>query len=111
MLPRLSVTAGVCEVVDIRPNAMIRLPAVLAAPKGVATDVSGPAIPLDVLDCTSAIDMLIVMPRAWVVVAKLASVTRTVKLLVPATVGVPEITPAPESVSPVGSVLAAMDQV
>src|ERR1700737_1758148 len=105
MLWRLSVTVTVCEVVDMRTNAMIRLPAVLAVLKGVDTAVNGPADPKEVPDCTNVIGvlMLIMMLRAWVVVAKLASVTRTVKLLVPATVGVPEITPVlAASVSPVG---------
>ena len=40
-----------------------------------------------------------------------ASVTRTVKLKVPAAVGVPEMTPLPLSVNPVGSVPLAIDQV
>ena len=55
---------------------------------------------------------VIVSLRVLVVVSELVSVTRTVKLLVPATVGVPEITPVlAASVSPVGRVPEAMDQV
>src|ERR1700737_510528 len=90
----------------MRTKAMIRFPTVLFVPKAVDIDGSGPAIPLGAADCTSAIALaaLIVMLRAWVVVAAAASVTRTVKLVVPATVGVPEITPVPAlSVSPAGS--------
>ena len=48
----------------------------------------------------------------WVAVSELASVTLTVKLLVPVPVGVPEITPVLEaSASPAGKVPAEMDQV
>ena len=48
----------------------------------------------------------------FVAAMELASVTRTVKLLVPVPVGVPEIIPVPgASVSPAGRVPDAMDQV
>src|SRR5436305_12017398 len=45
-----------------------------------------------------------------VAVLELASVTLTVKVLVPVPVGVPEIAPELESVSPVGSAPEASDQ-
>jgi hypothetical protein len=49
--------------------------------------------------------------RAWVAVTERESVTRTVKLLVPEPVGVPEIAPVLEaSASPVGSVPEVTDQ-
>src|SRR5579864_6600678 len=49
--------------------------------------------------------------RACVAATELASVTRTVKLLVPVAVGVPEITPVPAaSDNPAGKVPEAMDQ-
>ena len=48
----------------------------------------------------------------FVTAMELASVTRTVKLLVPVPVGVPEITPVLDaSASPAGRVPDAMDQV
>ena len=50
--------------------------------------------------------------KACVADTELASVTRTVKLLVPVPVGVPEITPVPEaSDNPAGKVPAEIDQV
>jgi hypothetical protein len=53
----------------------------------------------------------IVMLRALVPERELASVTCTVKLLVPVPVGVPEITPVLDaSDSPAGSVPEVMDQ-
>jgi hypothetical protein len=52
-----------------------------------------------------------VMLSAFVAVAELASVTCTVKLLVPVPVGVPEITPVLEaSISPAGKVPTVIDQ-
>jgi hypothetical protein len=54
------------------------------------------------------------MPRALLAVwgvGALESVTRTVKLLAPAVVGVPEITPVVgESVNPVGRLPETIDQ-
>jgi hypothetical protein len=92
---------------------MIVLPTVFVEVKAVDTEVSPVADPEDVIDCTSEITAgLIVRLSAWVVVAELASVTRTVKALVAATLGVPEIMPvAGASVSPVGRVPVEMDQV
>ncbi len=53
-----------------------------------------------------------VMVSAWVAVSEAASVTRTVKLLVPVAVGVPEITPElGASDRPGGSVPEARDHV
>lgn len=49
--------------------------------------------------------------RALVAVALTLSLTWTVKLLVPAVVGVPVITPAVLMVSPAGRVPAVLDQV
>ena len=48
--------------------------------------------------------------RALVAVIKLASLTCTVKLLVPLPVGVPEITPLGDSVNPAGNVPERMLQ-
>jgi hypothetical protein len=54
---------------------------------------------------------LTVMLSAWVAVCPLASVTRTVKLLVPVPLGVPEITPVlAASASPAGRLPALSDQ-
>ena len=55
--------------------------------------------------------MLIVMLSALVTVWELASVTCTVKSLVPVAVGVPEIVPLPElRLSPAGRLPETMDQ-
>src|ERR1700682_3509603 len=106
----------VCVAVDMRTKAMMRLPAVLDAGKATETDPT--PTPWSEFACTSAIPppgielLLIVRLRARVAVIALASVTRTVKLLVPTTVGVPEITPVLEaSASPEGNVPEAMDQI
>ena len=54
----------------------------------------------------------IVMLKAWVELWELASVTCTVKLLVPATVGVPEIAPVPLfKLNPLGSEPTGIDHV
>jgi hypothetical protein len=51
------------------------------------------------------------MLSAFEAIPELASLTCTVKLLVPVPVGVPEITPVPEaSVNPAGSVPIVIDQ-
>ena len=54
---------------------------------------------------------LTTMESACVAVAPNASVTRTVKFDVPAVVGLPEMTPAADRVSPAGSEPDASDQV
>jgi len=52
------------------------------------------------------------MLKDWVVLWESASVTCTVKLLVPEAVGVPEITPVPLfKLNPMGSVPVVIDQV
>jgi len=54
----------------------------------------------------------IVMLKARVALWELASVTWTVKLLVPEAVGVPEITPVPLfKLNPLGGVPVVIDQV
>src|SRR4029077_13618409 len=100
----------------MRTNATIRLPAVLDIGKEADTDAT--LDPETAFACTSEIPLpplemlLIVMLRGFAAVRELASLTCTVKLLVPATVEVPEITPVPEaSASPLGRVPAEMDQV
>jgi hypothetical protein len=100
----------------MRTYARIKLPAALDMGNAVDTD---PAfVPSTALACTSPIPLpplvmlLIVMLSGFVFESELASVTCTVKLLVPATVEVPEIAPVPElSDSPLGRVPAEMDQV
>jgi hypothetical protein len=53
-----------------------------------------------------------VMPRAFVATRELASVTCTVKVLVPVPVGVPEITPVLDAnVNPAGRLPTVMDHV
>jgi hypothetical protein len=55
---------------------------------------------------------IMVRLSVWVAETELESVTRTEKLLVPATVGVPEIIPVPDpSVRPAGREPEAMDHV
>src|SRR5690242_16021441 len=94
-LPAVSARVTVCEVVDMRTNAMIKSPLELAA--GNATDMDPNPDPWREFACTNPMppppDALIVILSALVPVRELASVTCTVKLLVPAAVGVPEITP------------------
>ena len=52
------------------------------------------------------------MLKDWVVLWESASVTCTVKLLVPEAVGVPEITPVPLfKLNPLGGVPVVIDQV
>ena len=56
--------------------------------------------------------LLVVMLSVFVATRELASVTCTVKVLVPGPVGVPEITPVPgANVNPAGKLPAVMDQV
>src|SRR5689334_21962787 len=99
----------VCEVEDIRTNAITRFPAVLA--NGNAADNDFTVEPSAALDCTSAMPEAIVMLNARVAVCELASITCTVKLLVPVVIGVPEITPVPAArVSPAGRDPAVIDQ-
>src|SRR6266849_5242030 len=112
MLPVLSLIATVCEEVDMRTKAMIRFPAVLFDPKGTESDVT--PVPSAAFDWTKAIPpptpLMIVMLNAFVAVCELASLTCTLKLLVPATVGVPEMTPVlAASVRPAGRLPDAMD--
>jgi hypothetical protein len=92
---------------------MIKLPAVLAA--GNATDTDPTPDPWTEFAWTNPIppplDAPIVMLRTFVPEMELASVTCTVKLLVPLPVGVPEITPVlAASDSPAGSAPEVMDQ-
>jgi hypothetical protein len=55
---------------------------------------------------------LVVMLSVFVATRELASITCTVKVLVPAPVGVPEITPVLEAkVNPAGKLPAVMDHV
>ena len=94
-MPALSVTLTVCEVVDMRTNARIRLPAVLTLGN---TDRTKPTPePIAFADCTSAIPPPplgpIVILSAAVAVWLAASCTFAVKLLVPTLVGVPVIAP------------------
>ena len=74
-------------------------------------------LPCTAADCTSPIPPppppgAMVMLKDWVVLWESASVTCTVKLLVPKTVGAPEITPVLLfKFSPLGSVPVVIDQV
>src|ERR1700687_2468294 len=97
----------VCPLEDMRTNAMIKLPAVLLV--GNDTDTEPTPDPSIAFDCTSPIPpplpplVLIVRFNALLAVNELVSVTRTVKLLVPVPVGVPEIAPVLDpSASPAG---------
>ena len=57
-------------------------------------------------------EVAMVMPSAFVATRELASVTCTVKVLVPVPVGVPEITPVLDAnVNPAGRLPAVMDHV
>jgi hypothetical protein len=92
---------------------MIKSPDVLAT--GNATDTDPTADPCTAFAWTNPIppplDAVIVRLRALLLDTELASVTCTVKLLVPVPVGVPEITPVLDaSDSPAGSVPEVMDQ-
>ena len=112
MLPAVSPTVTVWLVVEARTNTTIRFPAVLLP--GNAWDTEETLVPCTAADCTSAIPPplpdAIVMLKACVAVWDLASLTCTVKLLVPTTVGVPEITPVLLfKFSPLGSVPIVID--
>src|ERR1700694_4943051 len=115
-VPTLSVTVTLCPLEDMRTNAMIKLPAVLLV--GNDTDTEPTPDPSIAFDCTSPIPpplpplVLIVRFNALLAVNELVSVTRTVKLLVPVPVGVPEIAPVLDpSASPAGKAPEPMDQV
>src|SRR5579871_613942 len=97
----------------MRTNARIRLPAVVLA--GNATASEPTADPCVAFSCTSPIPppaAAMVMLSALVAVDALASCACTVKLVVPAPVGVPEITPVLGArTRPAGSAPTEIDQV
>src|SRR5271166_531481 len=101
----------------MRTNAMIRFPAVLLAENAADTELTPD--PCAELDCSSAMLVppppplaLIVMLSAALPVRELASVTCTVKLLLPVPVGVPEIIPVlGASVNPAGKLPEMIDHV
>jgi len=97
----------------MRTNARISLPAELAT--GNATDTDPTADPWTAFAWTNPIPpplgAVIVRLRGLVPDTELASLTCTVKLLVPVPVGVPEIAPVLDaSDSPAGRVPALRDQ-
>ena len=115
-------TVTVCDVVDIRTNATIRLPAVLADGKATLSDAT--PVPWAALDWTCVIAPppppegpgLTVMLNDWVEVCPRLSLSCSVKLLVPAVVGVPEMSPIDGEVAelvtevPAGRLPETMDQ-
>ena len=94
-------------------DLLFRFPAALLPGNAAASEAT--EVPCTAFDCDSAIPPapeFTMMLSACVAVCALLSVAFTVKLLVPAAVGVPEITPVlAASDMPVGSVPETTDQV
>ena len=99
-------TVTVWDELDIRMNAIIKLPAVLLPENATETDPT--ADPCTALDCTIEMPVLpglIVILRRFVAVCEFLSFTWTVNVLVPVAVGVPEIVPVDgPSARPTGKV-------